>query len=238
MTEKTIKKPKNLTPVDVWDEFSTMEEFEGERDELLPFILEPGDRRDMLVVTGENAGGKSLAISIINQLVHTFAKQDGFSVEVMEVGMSARTTSDIMRSFVFGDESTDSTGNISIKVIQGGVSTSKGKQNLHYLILDEPDIGVGEGYHRAMGQFLASYAADMPRTCLGFIVASHSRRLVHELLEAGASSLRVGADLRPVRTWIEQGDIEKTVEDLLVLKDTAIKRFRGVRSMLYGGSNI
>jgi hypothetical protein len=238
MTEQTIQKAENLAPVDIWDEFSTMEEFDGQREELLPFLLEPGTRRDILVISGENAGGKSLAISIINQLGRTFAEQDGLKLEVMDVGMSARTTSDIMRSFVFGDENTDSTGNISIKVIQGGVSTSRERKNFHYLILDEPDIGVGEGYHKAMGQYLASYAVDLPKNCLGFVVASHSRRLVNELIAMGASSLRVGADLRPVRTWIEKGDIEKSVEDLLALKDIAIKRFRDVRSMLYGGSRI
>jgi hypothetical protein len=51
-------------------------------------------------------------------------------------------------------------------------------------------------------------------------------------LDAGATSLRVGGDLRPIEEWIRDGDIEKTVEDLVNLKAVSHERFRMVAKML------
>lgn len=227
-------RPKALSPVEVWEEFLDLEDFATSREEVLPSLLEAGDRKDVLLISGENAGGKSLAIMIINQLSRSFAKQDGSSLEVMDIGMHRRTEGGVQRALMFGDEAMDSTGNISIKVVQGGLSTSKSRDGYHYLILDEPDIGVGEGYHNALGDYLGAFARDLPEKCLGFIVATHSRRVANKLLDAGASSLRLGADLRPARTWVEHGDLEKSVEDLLSLKQTSVEKMRLVSAMLSG----
>jgi hypothetical protein len=234
MEVNAVEKPLKLAPVDIWEEFSELEDFKDEATEIIPSFLEEGTRRDVLVVTGENAAGKSLAFMLINQLGRNFAKEDKIALEVMDIGMGRRTTSGVTKAFMFGDENIDSTGNISIKVMQTAVSTSKNQTNFHYLMLDEPDIGVGEGYHNAIGKFLSNFANDMPEKCLGLVVATHSRRIAEKLLDAGASSLRLGGDLRPVREWVRNGDIEKSLEDLINLKDVSGHRFRAVSRMLNG----
>jgi hypothetical protein len=230
-----MDRPNDLSPVEVWTEFAELEEFAETRPEILPFLLEPGTRSDVLVMTGENASGKSLAFMILNNLARNFATQDGVSLEIMDIGMGRRTTSGIMKGLMFGDENTDSTGNISLKVMQTAVSTSRGRTGYHYLMLDEPDIGVGEGYHNAIGSFLVAFAEEMPEKCLGLVIATHSRRIVERLVNGGASSLRLGGDLRPVREWIRDGDIEKTVDDLVALKDTSRQRLLAVSAMLGSG---
>lgn len=230
-----MQKPENLAPVDVWGEFAEMDEFKAQACEVIPSSLEVGSRRDVLVVTGENASGKSLAFMILNQLGRSFAKQDKIDLEVMDIGMSRRTKSGIEKAFMFGDENIDSTGNISVKVMQTAVSTSRNRSGFHYLMLDEPDVGVGEGYHNAIGQFLADFARELPEKCLGLVVATHSRRIADKLLDVGATSLRIGGDLRPVREWVRDGDIEKSVEDLIGLKDVSLERFRAVSKMLGSG---
>ena len=227
-----MEKPEGLTPVDVWEEFVELEDFKEKAREIIPSLLEVGARRDVIVVTGENASGKSLAFMIMNQLGRNYAKQDEVDLEVMDIGMGRRTRSGIERAFIFGDENTDSTGNISLKVMQTAIANSRKRERCHYLMLDEPDIGVGEGYHNAIGRYLADYAGEMANKCLGLVVATHSRRITERLLEAGASSLRLGGDLRPVRDWIRDGDIEKSVEDLIGLKDVSLERFRAVAAML------
>lgn len=227
-----MTKPTDLSPLDVWNAFVDLEEFRESREGVLPFRLEEGPRADVLVVTGENAGGKSLVFMILNQLARTFAKQDHVSLEVMDVGMHRRTEAGVQRAMMFGDEHTDSTGNISIKVVQQAVVTSKKREGYHYLMLDEPDIGVGEGYHNAIGEFLVDFSTEMPEKCLGLVIATHSRRITKKLLDAGATSLRVGGDLRPIEEWIRDGDIEKTVEDLVNLKAVSHERFRMVAKML------
>jgi hypothetical protein len=227
-----IEALKSLAPAKIWQEFLEIEKFQKDRERLFPSRLEAGQRDDILVVTGENASGKSLAFLILNNLVRSFGKEDKIDVLVMDIGMSRRTRSGMERAFMFGDEDLDSTGNISIKVMQSGVENSRTKDRYHYLMLDEPDIGVGEGYHTAIGQFLSDFATSLPEKCLGLIVATHSRKITAKLLEAGASSLRLGADLRDVRDWVENGDHEKSLDDLDALKTISLERFRGVSKML------
>jgi hypothetical protein len=232
--EPDVKTLEALAPVKVWQEFLDNEKFQDDRERLFPSKLEVGTREDVLVVTGENASGKSLAFLILNNLVRSFGKEDKIDVLVMDIGMSRRTRSGIERAFMFGDEHLDSTGNISIKVMQTGVANSRSKDQHHYLMLDEPDIGVGEGYHSAIGQFLGDFAASLPEKCLGLIVATHSRKITRKLLDAGASSLRLGSDLRDVKEWVTHGDIEKSLDDLVALKTISLERFRGVSKMLNG----
>jgi hypothetical protein len=229
-----VEKPTKLAPVDIWEDFSKLKGFKDKAAEIIPSLLEEGARRDVLVVSGENAAGKSLAFMLINQLGRNFAKEDKIALEVMDIGMGRRTTSGITKAFMFGDENIDSTGNISIKVMQTAVSTSKNRTNFHYLMLDEPDIGVGEGYHNAIGQFLANFANEMPEKCLGLVVSTHSRRVAQKILDAGASSLRLGGDLRPVREWVRDGDIEKSLDEMIKLKEVSGDRFRAVSRMLNG----
>lgn len=224
---------EDLYPVAVWEEFLDREDLKDEREQLIPSLLEVGSRKDVLVVTGENAGGKSLAFLILNTLVRNFGKADKIDVLVMDIGMHRRAASGIQRAFMFGDEDTDSTGNISIRVMQTAIENSR-KQDYHYLMLDEPDIGVGEGYHNAIGKYLADFAADLPEKCLGLVIATHSRKIARNLVDAGASSLRLGGDLREVREWIMMGDIEKSLEELLALKEVTHERFKGVSKMLKG----
>lgn len=225
-----------LSPVKVWQEFLDMEKFNADRERLFPSRLDVGSREDVLVVTGENASGKSLAFLILNNLVRSFGKEDKIDVLVMDIGMSRRTKSGIEKAFMFGDEHLDSTGNISIKVMQTGVANSRNKESYHYLMLDEPDIGVGEGYHNAIGQYLSEFAAALPEKCLGLVVATHSRKITRKLLDTGASSLRLGSDLRHVKEWVMHGDIEKSLGDLEALKTISLERFRGVSKMLNGKS--
>ncbi len=109
---------KSLSPVKVWNEFLDNEKFREERERLIPSKLETGTREDVLLVTGENASGKSVAFLILNNLVRHFGKEDKIDVLVMDIGMSRRTRSGIERALIFGDEGRDSTGNISVRVMQ------------------------------------------------------------------------------------------------------------------------
>ncbi|MCV9964616.1 hypothetical protein OIU34_22250 [Pararhizobium sp. BT-229] len=206
-----MEKPENLTPVDVWNDFLDTDEFKDQANAIIPSALESGERRDILVVTGENASGKSLAFMIINQLGRNFAKQDKVNLEVMDIGMGRRTKSGIEKALIFGDENIDSTGNISLKVMQTAVSTSRKRTNFHYLMLDEPDIGVGEGYHNAIGRFLADFAGDMsasasssPPTAAGlrsgFSMAAHQASGSVVTSARSATGFATGISKSPWRT--------------------------------------
>lgn len=187
-----------------------------------PVLVETGSLERVWVVSGENAGGKSLFCRGLQGL----ARGGDRKVEVMRVGMENRTTSGIQRALMFGDESTESTGDISVKCLLAGLRTARSRETPHWLILDEPDIGVGEGYRRAIGELFAGFAADLPEMTLGFVVVTHAREIAAPMVAAGACSVRVGEDRRPVREWIEKGDLPKSVEDLENLHKRANERFK------------
>ncbi|MDW9481786.1 hypothetical protein GOB57_24360 [Sinorhizobium meliloti] len=206
-----------FTPAEVWKTWDNGDHAEMKQ-EVLPSLFEEGTNPRALLITGENGGGKSLAVSILRQVSADLAEREGGKLEVMDIGMNRRIASGIERSFIFGHESTESTGNVSIRVALRGVANSRDRDHPHWLILDEPDIGVGDGYHEAIGRYLAGFAESLPPACMGFAVVTHSRVIAREIIAAGASSLRVGRDLRPVGEWLAIGDLPKSVDDLLALQ--------------------
>lgn len=197
-----------------------------------PVLVEPGALQRVWVISGENAGGKSLFCRALQGMVRNRSKDAKTPVEVMRVGMDMRTTSGIQRAIMFGDENDDSTGKISISCLLSGMNTARGRENPHWLILDEPDIGVGEGYRRAIGELFADFGQDLPANTLGFMVVTHAREIAEPMVAAGASSVRVGPDLRPVAEWLAAGDLPKTREDLEALAATALGRFRAINGAI------
>ena len=208
-----------ITPALVWNHWLASGHLEL-KDAAVPSLFEEGANPRLMVISGENGGGKSLVVEILRRVSRDLAEEEGRSVEVMDIGMRRRIAAGMERTFIFGHEATESTGNVSLRTALAGIRNSRDRDNDHWLCLDEPDIGVGEGYHRALGVHLAEFGRDLPPSCSGFVVVSHSRAVIAELVAAGASSLRVGTDLRPVAEWIEKGDIQKSVEDLLALQST------------------
>lgn len=209
-----------ITPAEVWKTWDNGKHAE-EKHEVLPSLFEEGANPRALLISGENAGGKSLAVAILRQVSNELAELEGGKLEVMDIGMNRRVAAGIERSFIFGHEATESTGNVSIRTAIRGIENSRDRDHPHWLILDEPDIGVGDGYHRAIGQYLADFASSLHPACMGFAVVTHSRDIAKEIVAAGASSLRVGPDLRPVQEWLAHGDRPKSVEDLLALQGEA-----------------
>lgn len=189
---------------------------------------EPGNPR-LIVISGENAGGKSFFAKALNSFMQQGAPKE---VEWMPVSMVMRTSPGMHRAFMFGNESNESTGRISLKAVLGGLRTCQGRENPHVLLLDEPDIGLSEGYQAALGQMLAEFAAEMPSHTRALIVVSHSRPLVAALMPLGPTCIRIGDDLRPTAEWIRDGDLPKTTADIEALGAKAVKRMRAISAVM------
>lgn len=182
----------------------------------------------LVVITGDNASGKSF----FARHLKVGLEQDGEKVEFIPVSMSMRTSPGMHRVFMFGDEGWDATGNISIRSILGAIRTCRGREGKHFLLLDEPDIGLSEAFARALGEHLAQFAMDLPENTVGVAVVSHSRPLVRELMKAGPTSVRVGEDQRTLAEWLEHGPLPKSVEDLEELAKTANTRLRAIKAVM------
>jgi len=194
-----------------------------------PALVEPGSNGRILVLTGGNASGKSLAC----RFLEANAKDDaGKAVEFMRVGMAKRTEGGVIRAMMFGDEERDSTGGVSAGVVATGMDTCRGRKAAHFLCLDEPDIGLSERMQGGLGAALASFAASMPDLTLGLVVVTHSRHVAGALLALDPWCIRVGDDVRPTREWAATPEAPATEAEFLGLRGAAHARYRGVQRAL------
>lgn len=194
-----------------------------------PTLFDDGNLDRVLVISGENAGGKSF---MCKALMHYATERDpGMRMEF--VGMSRRTQGGMHRVAMWGDDTCESTGRNSVGAVLNVIRWS-GREDAkrEWIVLDEPDIGLSEGYAAAMGERLVQFVAEMPDTVEGLVVVSHSRPLVRHLVEAGAMSVRVGDDMRPVAEWIRDGDLPKSLEDLEGLKARSRGRSKAIQHAL------
>lgn len=197
-----------------------------------PIYVEEGELNKVWVISGENAGGKSLLCKALQANVARKAEDDGHPLTVIRIGMDIRTEGGMRGAIIFGDEQTESTGQVSAHTVLRSLDQSNHKNEDHWIILDEPDIGVGEGYRKVMGELFADFAKNLPEKTVGFMIVTHAREIAAPLIAAGASSIRVGDDLRPVAEWIRDGDLPKTLEDLKNLDCKGHNLFKAVEDAI------
>lgn len=198
------------------------------RDGACPLAHEAGNPR-VVLITGSNAGGKSFfAKAIASYLHHEYPK----AVEVISVSMGMRTSPGMHRVFMFGEESRDSTGKISLRAVLGGLNTCRGRENQHVLVLDEPDIGLSEGYRAGLGDLLTGFARDLPEHTRALIVVTHSRAVAGKLMAVNPTCLRIGDDRRPTNEWLRDGDPARSAADVEELAMKATLRMRAIQAVL------
>ncbi len=200
----------------------------------LHLTLEPGDPESgVFLLVGDNASGKSLFV----RLLATWLNED--KVEPLQVSMKYRTSSGMHRVFMFGDDSTESTGAVSMHAIQGGLNTCQSRLDPTWLMLDEPDIGLAEGYCLALGEYLARFGNDLSgdgRKALG--VVTHSKPLIQGMVKHLAHRPHfLVAGARHTGFTLEQWLADKSprgLDELMSLNDRAHQTFRAVQQVLDG----
>ncbi|AXQ70022.1 hypothetical protein HOU03_gp246 [Caulobacter phage CcrSC] len=189
-----------------------------------------GDNR-LLLIVGENASGKSLMFRVLN----AYAKRDhdltGITISIRE-----RTDSSVpfRRMFMFGDEAEQSTGATSFSTIEMGFKTANGEsQGKNLLMIDEPEMGLSDGYARALGEYLGERARDLPDACHGLVVVTHNRPLVKGMLmglSATPAFVHMGATT-PLFDWLEHRET-RSVRELRALKETASERRKQTQKLM------
>lgn len=191
--------------------------------------LAPGaaDSR-VVIVAGPNASGKSLLV----RLLASWLNDD--KVEPIQVSMRYRTAAGMQRVFMYGSDEDQSTGATSLHAVQGALRTSRGRTADHWIMLDEPDVGLSDDYAAAMGAYLAQYGNDLPEKARGFLVVTHSRSLVAGLLgdlDRSPHFIHLGAP-QSLEDWLNNPRAPRTVEDLLDLERLGTERWRQVEDRL------
>ena len=190
-----------------------------------------GDPR-LTVIVGENASGKSL----LARAICSKAKQHHDMVPV-SVSIRERTESGMRRAFMFGEEEQHSTGGVSAGTV---VTAFKQKYDKPWLLmLDEPEMGMSEGYAGALGEFIGELSKGPHENLCGVLVVTHSRPLVRGLIArfpAAPTFVWMSVTDEPIETgdidfWLKTPDV-KTIDQFMALRKVSLDRFRQVNEFL------
>lgn len=198
-----------------------------------------GDPRIVLVV-GDNTSGKSFFVDNLRRIAaDMYDDVSTISISIRErTGSGLSEMAGIRRAMMFGDESEQSTGAVSAAMVKKSFANMEsrlqdGKRVI--LVLDEPEMGLSENFHRAVGELIAKETTAMSNPGdFSVLVVTHSRKLGAGLLDTLAYSAEpvvptslVMGDYPNLASWFAD-DRNKSVDELLALHDKGRDNFRAV----------
>lgn len=159
--------------------------------EQCPFhaFVDPNTTADkrLMLVTGDNGSGKSYVVEYLRswaRIVHDFAT---ISVSIRErTGAGLNDMAGMRRTFMFGDESEQSTGATSVRVVTTAFATLKSRIDdgkACVLVLDEPEMGLSRSFAGAMGQYIAQSLQDIGSEKAFVVVVSHNQALAQGMAQ-------------------------------------------------------
>lgn len=184
------------------------EYFQGCRP-VIPSIWAPGRASNpLVVVVGENGGGKSFVRRIAHEIC-------GYhKIECIPISMEGRQTM-AFASLVYGSESYRSTGQNSVGTVVTGIKTSRSRTSRHIIIWDEPDIGLSEGAAASVGRAIADFVKEAPDKLVASIVTTHRKALVQELAPQKPHYLFLGGEgPASLQEWLEAPPVVRTLEEI------------------------
>ena len=198
---------------------------------LVEFDIETLPENPFIIISGDNASGKSFLCNTLKTFLSKDDKDKGGKFIGMDFSMNRRTSPGLSRAFIYGSEEDQSTGEISIHSILGAIKNSKLYEDNHVIIFDEPDIGLSEAFIPALGQYINQYYNELPKTSGGIIMVTHNRLLVKELINVNPMTIRIGSQ-QSTLDWIQSGSPIKTIEDLFNIRDVSSQRYSKIRGYL------
>lgn len=191
----------------------------------------PGDdNSNVIIVSGTNSSGKSMVLKIFSAILALD------EIEPIQVSMRYRAgheVSGIQRAMMFGSEDDESTGVISIAAMETAIRTANGRNKEHWILFDEPDIGLSEEYAIPMGRKIGLTAAKLPKHTQGVVIVSHSKPLIKGLLrELGYQPHFLHlASTNALNEWLNTST-ERTLEELDELSASAHKKYLEIHKFL------
>jgi hypothetical protein len=191
----------------------------------------------VVLMAGPNASGKSFLAECALSWASAHAETKPMRVSIRErTGSGSGEMSGMRRAMMFGDEQAHSTGAVSGGVVRRAFSSVEGwsKQGLKtFVLLDEPEIGLSEGFGFGMGDLIGREALKMDPSAFGVIVVSHSRALGRGLakgLGAAPSFVSTGGRLS-FKDWCQREE-QMSADELLALSERDLSGFRCVTKIL------
>lgn len=198
-----------------------LEYFEGE-DPAITINLTKGGKYPIVVMTGENATGKSF----FRRLLQTSLKKYG-NIECIHLSQESRTKGGCFNAFLYGDENWESTGQITGRTVVTGVNTCNSRDTKHAIIWDEPDIGLSDEYSAGVGVKIREFVENISELTFGVIIITHSKHLIRQLLPLNPHHLRFG-DNKSLDSFLNESVIPKNIDEL---GDKANETFRKISAI-------
>lgn len=196
--------------------------FDSEEDIIKANFTE-GGKYPIIVITGENAMGKSFVRRLYQVVFNKYS-----TIECIHISQQGRSSSGIMKAFIYGAEDYESTGQITCRTILGGINTCNSRENEHTIIWDEPDIGLSDSYAAGVGVKIREFVENLPKLTFGVIVITHSKYLVKQLLPLNPHYLRIG-DNKSLENFLKERVKPKNIQEL---EDRALETFRKISKMM------
>lgn len=182
-----------------------------------------------IVLTGDNATGKSYFSKMLSSWMARHENTSPILLSMINRTGSGVNGSGFTKTFIYGDQSEQSTGETSVSVVRKAFGSvmkryeeKDTKQSI--IVLDEPDIGLSEGYQYAIGQYIAQQYNEVKDldSFSGILLVTHSKNLIKGILgsEIKPSYINSGDSEITLSNWLNKED-RKSIEDLLSLKNKA-----------------
>lgn len=187
--------------------------------------LEKNDFDDVVVVAGPNASGKSLIVKILEASLKRNFNHTHITVSIRErAGTGLDGMAGFKRTMMFGDEAGHSTGAVSASTMENAFSnvSNPDRHANQILMLDEPEMGLSEGYCVAMGQLIAENVIKARESgCFkGLVLVTHNKELVKSLisyLKGKPAFASTSSKVKSIDEYLSTREVF-TSEDLLQLK--------------------
>lgn len=195
------------------------------------YHFEAGDGR-VVILAGDNSSGKSLLGQVIAAKAHIVHQ-----VSPMVASMARRTAEGMGRAIIYEDEQYHPTGRTSVSVALKALrnlSTRLEEEGAGLAILDEPDIGLSEGFAYAFGEKMAAMINALPQEgAWGALIISHSRQLAQGLVDhlARRPTFVHTSEPKTLDAWLAENP-RRSVADLEAMIDGWGPQFRMVTAIL------
>ena len=186
------------------------------RDAFLELVgwTDPEPNARIMVVTGNNASGKSL----VRRMYQKSGKEH--KMEVIHISIEGRSGSGGfggMKSFVYGSEDDEATGLNTARTLVAGFKTFRGRTTSVLGVYDEPEIGMSEELQHGMVDFIVRNAADWPEQLQGLILMTHSRIIAEGVCRRceNTAFVNLGGLYPTIDSWLNREIIPISLEDAL-----------------------
>ena len=239
-------KPLNVGKLLEWAReralFNPAEALGGET--AIPLLYAAG-RCKLILVLGENAGGKSMFRRVMRSGTHPgqpggmgdpAVPRGPFPVpEFVGLSMQGRTNGGMMSSFIYGNEGYRSTGENSAYTVTMGIKTARERTHPTVLYWDEPDIGMSAGAAAGAGEAIRQFVeADDAPLVQAIFLTSHSPALVRQLIPLRPHYVHVGDADGPktLDAWFERQANPAPISPE-ALRDLSHKRHDMIQKILH-----